>query len=143
MAIKQLSLSSVRPWQSKNDPDFGTPDATTFMIGVLDSHVLGQIKDMATSFKVDPSNPSDEVETTINRNEVNYHLAAYGIKDWKNFVGASGSQIAYKSVERRIAGSTYSMVDPELLKSIPQEIIAQIADEVTKDNEVSVAEGNA
>lgn len=142
MAVKALSLTAVRPYQSKLDPEFGTDGATTFQIGTLDSRIMGKIKDMAASFTVDPNNPSDEVETSMNRNEVDFELCMYGIRGWKNFIDAAGNSVPYKSLTRHHSGTKYDVVDPDLLKTLPQAIIAELAAEISKDNEVSVAEGN-
>jgi hypothetical protein len=43
----------------KYDSAKGTPEATKFTIGTLDSRVYGRLKDMATSITVDPTNPQD------------------------------------------------------------------------------------
>jgi hypothetical protein len=143
MAIKGLSLSSIRVYESKLDPAKGTPEATKWQLGTLDSRVMGMIKDMATSFTVNPAAPTDEVETSINRNEVNFQLVSYGLRGWSGFVDDKGNDLPFKKLTRRHGGSTYDVVDPDSIKLIPQAIIEELANEIGKDNEVSEVEGNA
>jgi len=141
MAIVGLSLAATRPFQSRLDSARGTPEATTFRLGTLDSRILGKIKDMATTINVDPTQPDDEVSTSINGNEVNFQTVAYGLKGWENFKDAKGNDIAFQTLTRRHSGQVYEVVDPEVLKLVPQAVLAELAYEITRDNEVSETEG--
>jgi hypothetical protein len=140
MAIKGLSLSDTRDYQSELDDARGTPEATTFKIGTLDSRVFGMIRDKATSISVDPNNPNGDVQTSINMNEVNFATVQYGLKGWSNFRDDRGNDIAFKTIKRSHGGASYDVVDPDLLKQVPSVVISELAEQIRADNEVPVAE---
>lgn len=143
MALTSLSLEKTRPYQSKLDPEYGTDEATTFSLGTLDSRISGKIKDLATTINVDPTQLDDEVETSINQNEVFFQTVSYGLKGIKNFLDEKGDEVKFRTLTRRHSGQIYQVVDPDVLKLIPQAVIVELALEIQKDNEVSAAEGNA
>lgn len=143
MAVKSLSLGSTRKYELKSDPDKGTPDATRFIIGTLDSRVVGKIMDAATSFFVDQKQLDDEIETSVNNSEKNFQACMYGLKGWENFKDEKNNDIPFKTVKRRHGGASYDAVDPEILKTIPQAFINELANEILKDNVVGEVEGNA
>lgn len=143
MSIIGLSLEATRPYQSRLDPAKGTDEATVFRLGTLDSRIMGKIRDLATTINVDPSQPDDEVETSINQNEVFFQTVSYGLKGWEKFKDKNGNDIEFATITRRHSGQVYQIVDPDKLKLLPQSIIVELAQEIQKDNEVSNAQGNA
>ncbi len=136
MSIIGLNLGSTRAFESTHDPDKGQPEATKFVLTTLDSRVMGKIRDRAATMRVDPTRPDDEVDTSINIEDVNFMTAQFGITGWENFRGHNGEDIDFKSVGRRLAGKSYVIVDPEVLARVPLAIIREIADEIRKDNEL-------
>ena len=137
MSIKGLSLHSVRQYQSIYDDARGTDDATSFDIGTLDSRVFGMIRDKATSISLAPTIPTGAVPTAIYMNEVAFATVQYGLKGWRNFRDDAGNDIAFKTVKRSHGGQSYDVVDPEVLKRIPNVIINELAEQIRGDNEVT------
>ena len=143
MAVKALSLASTRVYELRSDPDRGTPDATRFKLGTLDSRIIGRINDAATTMHVDPTRPDDTVETSINNSERFFQACIYGLKGWENLKDESGNDVVFKTVGRRHGGQSYEAVDENLLKRLPFEVIAELANEILSSNTVSLEEGNA
>lgn len=140
MALKALSLSKSRIVESKYDPDKGTPDATKFTLGTLDSRVMGKLQDLVTTVAVDPTRPDDEVNTTINQQEFHFQVCQFGVQNIENLQDEGGNEIAFKTVGRRLGGHSYKIVDPEVLKLVPQAVIQEMAEAVMEDNQLTEAE---
>lgn len=137
MAIVGLTLDASRVHELDRDPAKGTPEATRFTLGTIDSRVFGKIRDKGTAFKMDPSRLDDEVETTINQEEVNFELCQFGILHWENFEDKDGQDIAFKTVKRNMRGKSYTIVDPDVLCRLPRIDLAELAKEISKDNDVT------
>ncbi len=133
MAIKALTLDNEWEFQSEHDPMKGKAGATVFMLGALDSRIFGKIRDMATRVHVDPNRPDDEVESSIAQSEVWWHACLFGIRGWKNFKDGSGD-VKFKTTIRNVSGKSYTVVDEEILRLLPGEIVTEIAQEVMKGN---------
>ncbi len=134
MPIVGLSLEKTRQYESDLDPDKGTPEATKWTIKTMDSRVMGKLKDLSTTVRVDPSSPDDEVDTTINMEDVNFQTVQFGV-EFENFVDEDKRPIVYKSVGRRLGGKSYQIMDPDITSRIPGNVISELADEVRKSNE--------
>ncbi len=134
MSITGLSLSSTRHFESKYDPDKGTPGATRFTILTLDSRVAGKLRDMSTTMHLDPQRPDDEVETSINMEDVNFQTVQFGVT-WENLLDEDKNEIEYKTVGRRLGGKSYKIIDPDVLALVPLSVIQELAEEVRKVNE--------
>ncbi len=142
MSIKALSMSSSRKFESQFDSAKGTPEATVWEIGTLDSRITGKIRDMATTITIDPKAMKDEVDTNINTNEMHFQAAMYGLRGWSKFVDEKGKDIKFKTVKRNLGGQSYSVVDADILALVPQIVVTEIGQEVMKDNLLSEEEGN-
>lgn len=138
--IRGIKLDSTRNFVSSLDPDKGTDKATVFEIGSLDSRIMGRITDKATTMSINPNRPDEEVDTTVNASEVAFETVQYGLRGWKNFVDEDGNEIPFKTVKRNHGGTSYRVVDEEVLKLLPRAIIGELANEIRKDNELSEAE---
>ncbi len=134
MSITGLSLSSTRHFESKYDPDKGTEAATRFTILTLDSRVAGKLRDMSTTMHLDPQRPDDEVETSINMEDVNFQTVQFGVT-WENLLDVDGNEIEYKTIGRRLGGKSYKIIDPDVLALVPLSVIQELAEEVRKVNE--------
>lgn len=143
MAIKALTLGTVRPYELKRDPDRGTDRATSFKIGAIDSVIAGVIVDSALEVVVDQNRPDDTVNTRINNSVKNFKACQYGLRGWDNLQDSKGNDIPFKTVKRRHASNSYDVVDPEVLCLIAHADLAELAGEIMKDNEVGLEEGNA
>ncbi len=138
MAIKALNLGKTWDFQSKSDPDRGTEQATTFHLQSLDSRVMGKLRDNTTKFLVDPSNPEDVAETSVNAENLNFESAQFGCTGWDNFQDpVSGVPIAMKTVPRRLGGKSYQIVDPEVLCLVPLSVIGEMGEDIRKANELT------
>lgn len=142
MSIKALSMGSERDFVSKFDTAADTPDATIFKIGTLDGRMTGRIRDMATTMIIDPKALDEQVNTTINTNEMHFQAAMYGLRGWENFSDEKGDDVKFKTVKRTHGGQSYKVVNPEILSLVPQSVITEIGMEVMKDNDLSDEEGN-
>jgi hypothetical protein len=140
MAIKALKLDAVHKYESVYDEDRGTDQATVWLIGTLDSRTAGRIKDQTTRFVVDANAPDEEVETAINTSEVNYQRVQYGLKGFERFRDEAGNDIAFETVSRRHGGQSYKIVADTVMQKIPQALIDELAGEIIKGNELSVAD---
>ncbi|QSY98655.1 hypothetical protein J2J97_31795 (plasmid) [Rhizobium bangladeshense] len=140
MAIKALKLGSTRKYESVYDEDRGTEHATVWIIGTLDSRTAGRIKDQATRFVVDANAPDEEVATVISTSEVNYQRVQYGLKGFERFQDEDGNDVAYQTVSKRHGGQSYQIVSDSVMQKIPQDIIAELAAEIAKGNELTKAD---
>ena len=137
MAIIGLTLGSTKDYQSIYDSEKGSADATVFVLGTLDSRIMGKIRDLATTVTFNsPTRMSDEAQTTINSNEVAFNTVLYGLRGWKNFKDAKGNDIPFTTLERRHSGALYNIADPEIIKTLPTEIIQELAEQIRSANEV-------
>lgn len=137
MAIKALQLDTVRDYESVLDDARGTPEATVWKIGTLDSRTSGRIKDSFTRFIVDPNAPDEEVSTSLSQSDVNYQRVQYGLKGFERFRDAKGNDIKFQTVSRRHGGKSYDIVADSVMALIPEAIIAELAFEIAKDNELT------
>ncbi len=138
MAIKALNLGKSWDFQSKSDPDRGTDQATTFKLHSLDSRVMGKLRDNTTKFLVDPSNPEDVAETTVNAEHLNFETAQFGCEGWTNFQDpVTGESIEIKMVPRRLGGKSYQIVDPEVMRLVPMSVIGEMGEDIRAANELS------
>lgn len=138
MTIKALNLGKTWDFQSKSDPDRGTPEATTFHLQSLDSRVMGKLRDNTTKFLVDPSNPDEVAETTVNAENLNFESVQFGCTGWDNFPHpTTGEMVEAKTVPRRLGGKSYQIIDPEVLCLVPLSVIGEMAEDIRKANELS------
>lgn len=134
MAIRALSLASVRHYQSKYDEARGTDDATVFDLGTLDSRIVSRIRDNATKFVVDQHAPDEEVETSIQQYGSAYETVQYGLRGVSKLLDADGNEVAFVTKSRRHGGVSYPIVSDEVMAVIPADVIKELADEILKGN---------
>lgn len=140
MPIIGITLETTRDYVSAYDEAKGTPEATVFSIGTLDSRIFGLIRDKSTTLQVDATSQNDEVNTQINANEVAFMTVQYGLRGWKNFRDSQGNDIPFKTVKRNHAGQSYVVVDPQILKRLPAAVVVELANEIRTDNEMTEIE---
>jgi hypothetical protein len=143
MAIKGLSLNAERNYISKLDKPSEGESPTTWIIGSLDSRILGMLQDKATTVKVNTAAPEDEVATQVNGKAFNFEVCQFGLRGWTNFKAESGDDIPYKAVKLNRGGKSYMVVDSESLSLIPGGVIEELAEQIMKDNQLSTTEGKA
>lgn len=142
MAIKALSLSKTWEFQDPDDPDFGTPEASTFILHALDSRVMARLKDGAARVLVDPNRPDDEVETIINMEDMNFQTVQFGCEGWDKVIDPEipNTLLDYETEPRRLGGKSYKIVSSEVLARIPLSTIRKMADDIRVKNELSETE---
>lgn len=141
MAIVTLKLSGTKDITSKYDSAKDTPEATVFSIRALDSRIMGQINDAATSFaSPDPSRIDPRGATILNVHEANFKTAQFGLAGWRNVRDADGNDVPFKTVKRVVLGAEYDVIDPELLKTLPSMVIDEIGLAVKQYNTVTEAD---
>ena len=140
MPIIGITLDTTYDYQSEYDSSRGTPEATTFTVGTLDSRIFGMLRDKAMVISSDPTNPDGDTETILKGNEVAFLFVQYGLKGWENFKDSKGNDIKFKTVKRTHGEKSYTVADPELVKLIPGVVITELAAEIRKSNDLEVAE---
>jgi hypothetical protein len=143
MAIIGLSLEATKDYTSLLDPARNTPDATIWVLGTLDSRIMGKIRDKATTMGIDPMKP-DEVTQTVNLREMDFETVIYGLKGVKNFNDAKGNAIKFNTRNRNHGGMNYEVADPAFVKLVPSDIISELAEQIRAMNSLTPAEaGNS
>lgn len=136
MAIIGLTLSAELSHQSVHDTA-PVEDRTTFKLGTLDSRIMGKLRDDATSFAVNPLAPEDEVDVSVGQNTLYYLACQFGIKGWSQFRDIDGNDIPYRTMKRNVAGRSYVIVADEVLRCVPQQVIAELGAKIIEQNDVT------
>lgn len=140
MPIIGLTLDATKDYVSRFDQPAEGEEATTFVLGTLDSRIFGMLRDKATTIHVDPNAPNDDVATSINMNEVAFQTVQYGLKGWRNLKDGAGNEIKFKTVKRNHGGQSYTVADPDVIKRLPQVVIAELSEEIRRENELDPAD---
>ncbi|QIG76090.1 hypothetical protein EVC24_069 [Rhizobium phage RHph_I4] len=143
MAIIGMDLSTEKTFVFSGDPGKGTDKATKFKYGTLDSRILGILQDKATSVKVNPSAPDEDVDTQINSKAFQFEVVQFGCKGWENFQDAKGNDIEFETSKLNRGGKSYTVVNPDVLSRIPSVVIEEFAQKIMSANEMTEKEGNA
>lgn len=142
MPIVGLSVNAKWTFESDLDPDKGTPQASKFILKTLDSRVYGMIQDEGASYRIDTRDPNpEEVESAVAYNGVLFMTCQFGIADWRNVVDAEGNEIEFKTIKKRMGGATYEIVDPSVLSRLPNKVISELSNEITRRNRLTDTEG--
>ena len=140
MAVFGLKLSNRVSFQSKLDPDVGTPSATTFMLKALDSRVMSYLQDNIATVEVNPASGGERVATKFNTAEMHFQTVMFGLDDVQNFLDPDGNQVAFTTVGRTIGTSLYKVASPDLVRMLPTSIIRELAEKILSINSVTEAE---
>ena len=138
MAIMGLDLEATEDYVFSGDPARGSEDATVWVLGTLDSRILGKIRDMATTMALDPLKP-DEISQTINSREMDFTTVVYGLRGWRNFPDGKGGLIDFKTEQRTHNGTVYTVADPMVVKRIPPQVMRELAAKIRRDNTLDEA----
>lgn len=138
MPIKTLKLTGTFDHVSAFDDAKGTPEATVFNLRMLDSRVMGQLRDSATSYtSPNPEAIDTRGATILNIHEANFKTTQFGIVGWRNLFDDEGNEIKFATVIRFIGSSKYDVCDPEILKTLPQSVIDELAVAIKNGNIVT------
>lgn len=140
MALKGLNLTETRKVASKYDTEEDQNERTLFEIGTLDSRIAAMLRDKGTTVTVNPAAMSDEVDSQINMNIVNFEACVYGLKGWERFRDENGDDIEFRTVKRNHGGVSYKVADPACVKLIPGAVIQELGQEIMKDNDLTEIE---
>lgn len=145
MAIKALDTSRVMTHvYSGDDPD----DPTIFKIGTLTSRDVARIRDGVTSFEFATSKPKGKgdaaneeeqgnTKTSIEKSKLTFEACRRGIVGWENYVDNAGNAIPFETISREIDGKQRRVVKPELLDTLPLEVLEELADVILGEAEPS------
>lgn len=135
MAIKALTLSSVKVIESALDPARGTAEATRFTIGAIDAFVSAYVTDRMLTFS---DNDAGGIQTAqVKMNEADLEVVRFGLRGWENFQDARGNDVEFRTVERILQGKKYAVVDNDCLARLQQELIRELAREIRAINVVT------
>lgn len=149
MAIKALNVGKTfkhvlsfdkRPPEGAEGHDTWAP--TTWNCRVLDSRLLGVLKDKSTKITINPNRPDDDIGTEVNQHGYNFEVCALGLDKPENFLDDDNNVVPWHTMKRNIAGQSYEVVTPDTLGRIPETAIAELAERIIAGNSLTVAEGN-
>ena len=136
MALRALTLTTVRQVQLKRDPDYGTDRATVFHIGTLDARIAAWIKDQSTKFDVPTSGRGEDdlVSTQINVNQMHYLAVQFGLRGFDRLVDDDGNDLGFVTKKRNVAGKSYEVVSEQIIDRLHHEDIAELGRQILGDN---------
>jgi len=132
----------IEPTDAEPSPDNSAHDdwaPTKFFLKCLDSRILGILKDKSTKITIDPKNPNDEVGTQVNQNAYYFDVVSLAFDSADNF----DSVAKPGRMKRNIGGVSYTITVPEFIGTIPELVLAELAERVIEGNSLSADEGNA
>lgn len=137
-----VSKFDVRP--KEGDPGHDTYKPTKWRWKVLDSRVLGVLKDKTTKIGIDPSKPDEEITTHVSQNQFNFDVCSLALDEPEDFYidEACTKKVDWKTGKRNIGGKSYDIVTNETMGLIPDNVIAELADIIMSGQEPKVEEGN-
>jgi hypothetical protein len=136
--IKGISLGETELYVSKLDTG---DNPTKWKIGVLDSAAMAEIRDMVTVFEVDRQ--ADANAPTKNKlclNQVNLEAVRFGLKGFENFIDSRGSMVDFMKEKRALAGKHVEVVNEDILRMIPFDVLMELGEVILKKNKISAEE---
>lgn len=140
MPIRAINLTKTIDHVLSFDDAAGTDDATVFQLGALDSRVMSVIKDKATALPVAAFSNPEGAMASLNMNQTNFEIVVFGLKGWKNFFDEDNKPVPYKTIHNSLGNRTYVTVDPELVALLPDDAIAELANQIMDFNSPSETE---
>lgn len=135
-----INATETQDYISKHETDKEKP--TIWKIGTLDSILKSKIQDVSTVYETDPVNPKIvRARATININERALDIVRFGLKDVVNFIHPqTGKPIQFDTVSVNRFGKNYNVVSDEVLKVIPSKVLAELAEEISKQSGITEEE---
>lgn len=131
MALFALNLASTRDYESGSDPDKGTPGATVFKLGTIDSRVMAMLRDDAVTHGA--------AGTYIASRTQEFRVVQHGLRGVKNFASDKGP-IELTMIDVSVHGTKYAIVDPAVIAQFDPALIEELAAEIRSGNTVSKEE---
>ena len=143
--IKHVCADDVRPEPIKPTKEVPTPDnsesenwkPTIWKLKCLDSRILGVLKDKVTKLTINPNAPGDDVGTLVNQNQYYFQVVQLALDEPDNFE----SGVSYGTMKMNIGGKSYVVATPEYVETIPDYVLAELAEVVIDGNSLSDTEG--
>ncbi|MFO1157275.1 MAG: hypothetical protein U1E60_00395 [Reyranellaceae bacterium] len=134
MAIKALTLSSVKLIESESDPAKGTADATRFTIGAIDAFVSAYVFDRTLTFT--ETDAGGIATAQVKMSEANLEAVRFGLRGWENFKDQSGNDVPFTTSDRIVMGKKYVAVADDCLALLNQDLVRELAAAIRRINEV-------
>ena len=139
--IKGISLSETQEVELDQDKD---EPRTKWVLGVIPSGVVADIKDRITIFESDrevaPDARSTMARTKLQMNASDVEYVRFGLKGFSNFLGSDGKPVSFASEPRFVAGKNMIVVQESILDIIPFPVIGELADKIRKLNRMNLTE---
>lgn len=135
MAIISLDPDTVVEYSLSRD---NGPEKTVFLLGVLDSFLMGQIGKEA---HVDQLAGEGENPGTARAFAMLNLTALYGIRGWRNFLDQNGSEIPFETedVQIELLGKR-SVMKRDLLRRFKVPDITELASQIQRNSVLSETE---
>lgn len=135
MAIKALTLSSVKVIESDSDAAKGTADATRFTIGAIDAFVSAYVLDRTLTFT--ETDAGGIATAQVKMSEANLEAVRFGLRGWENFKDQSGNDVPFTTSDRIVMGKRYVAMADDCLALLNPELVRELAGAIRRINEVS------
>lgn len=137
--MKALDLSAIYRHESKHDTD---EVKTTWLLGALDTRIRMMLEDIAWEYETDPGKPgTTKAKASFNLGKSALELVAFGLKGFENFIDPkTGKMIEFKVEPRIVGNKQYFVVDDEIIKLIPGDVIKELAEKIKDINKIDEQE---
>ncbi len=130
MAVIALTLSETKEYISSTDPAHpdndnkdGTP--TMFLLGTMPSRLNAMLKDNSTKFLV--GSESENITADFSPHYAAFDRVRLGVRGWKNYQDASGSEVEFKTESISINGYKYKAITGEVMDRLPISLIQELS----------------
>ena len=131
--INPIAVGQTIEYTLKND----TENPTIWIIGPLDSMTKGKMVSQYGKVEIQNGKPV-YVEKDIDAAMNNFSIVKYGLKGFKNFI-LNGVEVEFKTTKEKVFDHEIDIVAEETLQKIPLFAIAELANVIWGENEVSEA----
>ena len=129
--IRPINVGETVEYVLKDDKT----NPTTWILGILDSLIKTRLTDLGMVYKYNPEAPKDScAESHMNIAEQDFEFVKFGLKGFKNFKDAKGSEIVCKTEKKTVGNTEYDVVSDETLKVIPRAAITELAVKIAEEN---------
>ena len=142
MAYRALKINSVIDCIDPQDPDKDNP--TIWKLGILDSMIKAELDDEVTVFesnqsKGDQDNTRARTELKINQAKLQY--VRFGLKGFENYLDPETDKpVVFDTTSVARGGKNYNVVSDKIMRAIPSDLLARLADKIKKLNEMTEQE---
>ena len=134
MARKAININTINKFISSLDTasEESGSKPTVFKLRTLDSYVTAHLQDnLLSDVGIQEGN---NVNLKLGLNNLVLEACKFGIADVENLLDEKGNQIKWKLKDFYLGNKSYKVADPELLASIPFEVLQEIKEELYSFN---------